>query len=252
MVNELKLRGYVTPEDFDGSDRERIQKALDVAKKEDICKVVLKGNYRTDGAVVIPCGMHLVLDHAVLEGNLQNEVINNFSFEQDRIYVEGKNGAVFGNIEFCHTNHVVIENLAVDGAVTLRVSENFRIEYVTVSGLLTLGRACQNGILQHLQCDAMLVAGADMGYDIIGREPLIKNIVLRDAQITNGVRLLAAQDAGLMNVQVDDITAQDVGVTVGVADTALPRGQYQNLTFTNIRAPRPVVFCNEYLHAYVK
>ena len=37
---ELKLRGYVTPEDFEGTDAERIQKALDCAEKEDIRKVM--------------------------------------------------------------------------------------------------------------------------------------------------------------------------------------------------------------------
>ena len=51
---ELKLRGYVTPEDFEGSDGERIQKALDTAKSEDIAKVVLMGSYKSDIPITIP------------------------------------------------------------------------------------------------------------------------------------------------------------------------------------------------------
>ena len=99
---ELKLRGYVTPEDFSGTDAERIQKALDIAKKEDIAKVVLNGTYKADNAIIVPSGMHLVLDDSLLYADLKNEVVNNFSLESDRIYVEGKNSKIVGNIEFCH------------------------------------------------------------------------------------------------------------------------------------------------------
>ena len=53
-MEELKLRGYVCPEDFEGSDAERIQKAIDTAEAEDIRKVVLRGTYGVDQTLVIP------------------------------------------------------------------------------------------------------------------------------------------------------------------------------------------------------
>ena len=42
MLN-MRLRGYVTPEDFVGTDTQRIQQALDTSAKYDIGRVVLKG-----------------------------------------------------------------------------------------------------------------------------------------------------------------------------------------------------------------
>ena len=251
-MNKLKLRGYVTPEDFEGNDKEKIQKALELAKKEDICKVVLTGCYRPGGAIVVPCGMHLVLDHAVLYGDLINEVINNFSFEQDRIYVEGKESKIVGNVMLCHTNHAVLEGLAVDGDVSLRFSRNFRIEHAVISGELRLGRGCQNGIMQHLSCDRVIASGEIGGEDMVGRDVLIKNIVLRDAEIAGGACLLASRDCGFLNVQLDEITAQANGVLVGNKTESLPKEQYQNFTFTNIHAAEAVVFYNECLHVYVK
>ena len=248
----LKLRGYVTPEDFKGPDGERIQKALDLAKKEDICRVVLSGTYRAEAPITVPAGMHLVLENALLCGTLQNEVINNWCFEQDRIYIEGKNGRIEGNVNFCHTRHVTLENLQIEGSVTLLVSRDLRIEYTEIGGALTLGRGCQNAIMQHVRCNAVLLDGRDGGYDVMGRERIIKNILLRDADVKCGVQLTAAADCPLLNVQVSEARAEAVGVTVGREGDALPRACYQNLTFTDIDAPTPVHFAAEYLHAYVK
>ena len=255
MVNdllELKVRGYVAPEDFEGSDAERIQKALDLAKSADIAKVVLTGTYRADAPLTVPCGMHVVLDGATLYGDLQNEVNKNFSFEQDRIYVEGKNGKLVGNIDFCHTRHAVLENLRIDGNVSFRVSRDLRVEYVTMSGVLTVGRGCQNAIMQHITCRGVQMDATDGGYDIMGRERLIKNILLRHSVLTDGATLLAAEDCGFLNIQIDGICIQKTGVVLGKAGVSLPRELYKNLTFADIDAPEGVVLHNECLHAYIQ
>lgn len=249
---ELKLRGFVTPEDFSGTDAERIQKALDIAKKEDIAKVVLRGVYKADSVITVPDGMHLVFEGAVLHGDLQNNVINNFSFESDRIYIEGKDSELFGNINFCHTRHVVIEGLKITGNVTMKVSRDFRIENTDIGGALTLGRGTQNAIIQHIKCNEAIMLGANGGYDIIGHESIIKNVILRDSEVPCGVKLLAADDCGFLNVQVCGISATDKGVILGEEGVSLPAPLYKNLTFIDINAPLPTVFYNESLHVYNK
>ena len=249
---ELKLRGYVTPEDFEGGDGERIQKALDTAKSEDIAKVVLRGSYKSDIPITIPAGMHLVLEDAVLCADLQNKVVNNFSFVSDRIYIEGKNSKIVGNIGFCHTRHLVLENLKIDGNVELNVSCDFRIEHVDICGALTLGRGTQNAIIQYNKFTSVLMSGKDEGYDVPGRESIFKNIILRDSDIAGGVKLLASEDCGFLNVQIDGINAEKTGVILGEEGVSLPREQYKNLTFVDINAPEAVAFNNDYLHAYIK
>ncbi len=248
---ELKLRGYVTPEDFEGTDRERIQKALDCAAKEDIRKVILSGTYKTDSAIVIPGGMHVVFDNAHLYGDIKNETVKNFSFITDRVYIEGTNSEITGNIAFNHAGHVVLENLTVNGDVTFDFSINTRVEYVKISGRLSVNRGCMNAIIQHIECDNMLMSGEKKDEDVIGREPIMKSIVVRDAKIKNGAVLKAAEDCGFLNVQFNDVKSENTCITVGTKDENLSREQYQNFTFINLDAPEKVVFNNDYKHAYL-
>ena len=157
-----------------------------------------------------------------------------------------------GNVSFRHVRHVLIEDIEIEGDVTLDVSRDFRIEYVDMSGVITLGRGTQNAIIDQVKCDSVLMNGEDGGYDVAGREPIFKNIILRDCDIQGGVALIAAEDCGFLNIQINDISAENVGVTLGKQGVTLPAEQYKNLTFVNISAPEPTVFYNEYLHAYIK
>lgn len=247
---ELKLRGYVTPEDFEGTDRERIQKALDCADKEDIRKVVLSGTYKADSAIVIPSGMHVIFDNAHLYGDITNETVKNFSFITDRVYIEGKNSEITGNIAFNHASHVVLENITVNGDVSFDFSLDSRVEYVKITGRLSVNRGCMNAIIQHIECDNLLMSGEKKDEDVIGREPIMKSIVVRDAKIKNGAVLKAAEDCGFLNVQFDDIKSETTCVMVGTKGENLSREQYQNFTFINIDAPEKVVFNNDYKYAY--
>ena len=63
---EMRLRGYVAPEDFEGTDTERIQKALDMSKELDIGRVVLKGSYTVSETLLIHPMTDLVLEDATL------------------------------------------------------------------------------------------------------------------------------------------------------------------------------------------
>ena len=247
---ELKLRGYVTPEDFEGTDAERIQKALDCADKEDIRKVILSGTYKADKTIVIPGGMHIIFDNAHLYGNIKNDVKKNFSLVTDRVYIEGKNSEITGDVSFCHTSHLVLENLTINGDVTFDFALDTRIEYVKISGRLSVNRGCMNAIIQHIECDNMLMSGEKKDEDVIGREPIMKSIVVRDAKIKNGALLKAAEDCGFLNVQFDDIKSDDTCITVGAAGESLPRELYQNFTFVNLDAPEKIVFNNDYKYAY--
>lgn len=248
---ELKLRGYVTPEDFEGTDRERIQKALDCAAKEDIRKVILSGTYKADKAIVIPGGMHIIFDNAHLYGDIKNDVNKNFSLVTDRVYIEGKNSEITGNVSFCHTSHLVLENLTINGDVTFDFALNTRVEYVKITGRLSVNRGCQNAIIQHIECNNMLMSGEKKDEDVIGREPIMKSIVVRDAKITNGALLKAADDCGFLNVQFNDIKSETTCITVGEMGENLSRDKYQNFTFTNLDAPEKVVFNNDYKYAYI-
>ena len=60
-MREWKLRGFVSPKDLTGSDRERLQAALHEAAKLDIGRVVVEEALVCDGPVFLPGGMHLIL-----------------------------------------------------------------------------------------------------------------------------------------------------------------------------------------------
>ncbi len=248
---EWKIRGYVTPEDFEGSDGEKIQKALDYAKKEDICRVVLKGTYRAEQTITVPDHMHFVLDGATLYGNLQNEIVRNFSLVSERIYLEGKGGKIVGNLYFCHTDHLILENMEIAGDLRMDFCIYPRAEHLAVSGALTLGRGCQGAILQDIRCRRAAISGEDGGYDVIGRDPMIKNILLRDSEIKEGAVLKAAEDCAFLNVQIDGICSEKTCIVVGEKGVALPKEQYQNMTFADLTAPEKVVFLNETEHTSV-
>ena len=97
-MKQLLLRGFVTPEDFNGS----IQTALDQAARLDINKVVLTGSYSVSETLVIPEGMYLVLENVTLHADGANPLLRtrqeeNYSFRQKFITIEGHNAKVEGN-----------------------------------------------------------------------------------------------------------------------------------------------------------
>lgn len=245
-MDNLLLRGYVTPEDFGGD----VQAALNKAEELDIRKVVLRGEYSC-GTLVIPAFTHLVIE-GTLKANLLSKKISNYAFEQDRFCLNG-GGKVIGDLYFYNTRRVIAEDLTVEGSVTYEFSRDMRMERCTVSGAVNVGRGCANSIFQGITAGSFRMDSTVFCGDIVpAKEPDIKNILLRESVMTAGsVCLLAADDCGMFNIQADHITAPETAVVIGKPGKAVAKERYFNLTFTDLNAPNPVVSFNEVKHAYI-
>jgi len=243
---EWKLRGYVTPEDLGGD----VQAALDKAEELDIRKVVLEKDYTCD-TLVVPAYTHLILK-GTLTADLHSKKISNYSFEQDRFHIEG--GVLRGNVYFYNTRRAVFEDMTVEGSVRFEYSRDMRMERCKVTENVYVGRGCANGIFQHLTVGGFAISNQVFCGDIVpAKEPEIKNIILRDSEMTEGsVVLTAAEDCGMLNIQADHITASGTAVIVGQEDGRLPAERYFNLTFTDLEAPEKLLQLNEVKHAYIK
>ena len=243
---EWKLRGYVTPEDLGGD----VQAALDKAEELDIRKVVLEKDYTCD-TLVVPAYTHLILK-GTLTADLHSKKISNYSFEQDRFHIEG--GVLRGNVYFYNTRRAVFEDMTVEGSVRFEYSRDMRMERCKVTENVYVGRGCANGIFQHLTVGGFAISNQVFFGDIVpAKEPEIKNIILRDSEMTEGsVVLTAAEDCGMLNIQADHITASGTAVIVGQEDGRLPAERYFNLTFTDLEAPEKLLQLNEIKHAYIK
>ncbi len=244
---ELKLRGFVTPEDFGGD----VQAALNKAEELDIRKVVLRGDYSC-GILVIPAYTHLVIE-GTLKADLYSKKICSYSFEQDRFCLNG-GGKVVGDLYFYNTRRVVIEDLTVEGSITYEYSRDMRMERCTVAGNVNVGRGCANSIFQNLTVGGFAISQKVFCGDIVpAKEPDIKNIVLRDSVMTDGsVVLTATEEVGMFNIQADHITAPKTAVIIGEKDVQLPPERYFNLTFTDLDAPEKLKKLNEVKHAYIQ
>ena len=245
-MDELLLRGYVTPEDCGGD----VQAALDLAEKLDICKVVIEKDYTCAKALTVPAGTHLVLN-GKLTADLQSKKLTNYNSEQDRIFIQ--NGSVKGNLYFYNCRRVIMENVEIQGDVAYEFSRDMRMEDCKVSGCVRVGRGCANSIFQHLSVGSFLISNDVFCGEIVpGKEPDIKNIILRSSRLTEGsVELLAAEDCGMFNIQADEITAPRRAVVVGRENQQLPKERYFNLTFEALHAPEKLTCHNEVKHAYI-
>jgi len=125
----------------------------------------------------------------------------------------------------------VIEGLTVDGNIFLAFARKTRVEDVTLSGSFTVGRGVAVLIAQRISMGNAVIDSTDRGEDVIGLEPTVRSVALRDSSAKGGVRLIAAADYGLLNVQVDHVTGD---VTIGDAEASVPADNYFNLTVTDI------------------
>lgn len=248
---ELKIRGYVTPEDFTGTDAEKLQQALNMAAEQDIRKVIVTGTYHADKPLTIPANMHLLLDNATVYADITSVKSENYAMEQDRIFIQGVNSRIIGNLEFIHTRHTILEDLEVEGNITMEFARDLRIERVTATGKLTLGRGCAHAITQHLTLgSALITSTGNWGY-VTGRNPQTKNILLRSSKVTCGVQIVSASDYGMLNIQVDQICADTTAVTVGIPGEELPKERYTNFSLMELNAPEAVVLNNPCHNAHI-
>ena len=256
-MEQYLLRGYVTPEDMEGNDAQRIQAALDLAKKLDINKVVLAGKYVAEEAVTLPAGMHLVLTGRLRIPAIRTERPENCSFTQEWLCLEG-DGWLEGGLELFNCDHVTVDSLLIRGEVKLTYCRNVRMEAVTIpEGGIRIGKGCSNFFMQDLFIhgeDTAVILDAAMGDGIVpGIDPTIQNIVVRRSGLLTrapAVVLRAGENAGLLNIQVDWITAEHTGVQLGVPGEDLPDGSYQNITLERIVTENPVQIHAKVLHLY--
>lgn len=253
-MDKLILRGYVTPEDFTGTDTEKLQAALDYSAKADIRKVVISGDYTADQVLTIPAQTHLILESGVLQADLQCEKISNYAFEQTPFCIQGKGGKLAGRLYFYNSRRAILEDLDVDGTVTFEYSREMRMERCKVSGQVQVGQGCANAIFQDLDTDSFLISNKIFCGDIVpAKEPDIKNIVLRRSAISGGVALVADAECGMFNIQVDQIKSQKTAVTIGEKGVKLPAERYFNLTVADLEAGEEAfVAYNEVKHAYIR
>lgn len=244
-MDKLLLRGYVTPADCGGD----LQAALDLAEQLDIRKVIVNEDHIASRPLVIPAYTHLVLN-ATLTADMQSKKLSNYNSEQDRIYIEG--GKIAGDLYFYNSRRVILVNTEIAGNVTYEFSRDMRMEYCSVSGSVRVGRGSANSIFQDLTVGSFLISNSVFSGDIVpGKEPEIKNIVLRRSRLTGGsVELQAEESCGMFNIQADEITAPETAVIVGRAGEALPKERYFNLTFEALQAPQKLICHNETKHMY--
>lgn len=271
MNEELKLRGYVTPEDFEGNDTERCQKALDTSEKEDIGKVVFTGKYALTEALKVPSMTEVVLkEGAELSGEtvFENRVSGDaekasWSFEDKFIYIKGEEGAaVKGDICFYHARNVVLEHLTVEGQVTFEFCREVRMEYDTViSGkccAVKLIRGANNFIVQYNRFSAKksgirVSSTCEKGAYVMGKDVDNHELIFKDNEITApaGFLFTAGEEAGIFNVQIDHNTVKETGIVIGEAEKALPKERFFNITATDfIGAVKAVEALNETKHCY--
>jgi len=246
-MDKLLLRGYVTPEDFGGD----VQQALNTAAELDTRKVILDKDYPC-APLTVPAYTHLIVN-GTLQADLRSEHTTGWNFEQDRFYLEGS-GKVVGDLTFFNTRRAVLNGLRVEGSVTFLFSRDMRMEHCTVTGAIQVGRGCASSIFQYLTAGSFAISQEIFDGDIVlGKDPTIQNIILRDSVMTDGsVTLVAEEAAGLMNVQADHITAPDTAVVLGKEGASLPPERYFNLTFTDLTAPEKLLQLASTKHMYLE
>lgn len=246
-MKELKLRGYVTPEDCGGD----LQKAVDLAAKLGLNKVVVDRDCKAASPVVLPSGMYLVVENGVLTADLMTAQQENYSLRTRYITLEGVNGTVAGNIHLFNTHHVNVSGLKLQGSLTFEYCLWGRVEAIT-GGCVQVGRGCGNFIVQNVESDqpARISGAVSCGRCVPGSKPDVNNIIFCDSRFAgDGVYLDGAEDCGLLNIQVDHVTAGGTPVTVG-SGKELPEHAFMNLTFTDLSGP--VVYNNAVRHVYEK
>ena len=271
-MEELKLRGYVCPEDFEGSDAERIQKAIDTAEQEDIRKVVLCGSYGVDRTLLIPDLTEIVFSKDTTlamtgEGPLfRNRVAveegkNSWSFENSRIYLKAEGPVnLVGDLCFWHAKYIVLEALQLQGKVFFEFCREVRMERDEILGrenAVVIGRGCNNFIMQYLKAKAeksvfVLDPRIECGPYVIGKDAEIHEIILRDSELQGetAVTLGASGEYGVFNCQIDHITTDGTGVVIGDG-SGLPSKRFFNLSATDLKAGKEErVLKNEVKHCY--
>ena len=256
-MEDLKMRGYVSPEDFEGAPAEKIQRALNLAEQEDIRKVVIEGHYHLERTVFIPSQTEIVFrKNAVLSGDGEAPLFMNrvaseegktsWSFEDERIYLKGEeNAEIRGRLCFYHAKYVVLEGLKVSGGVFFEFCREVRMEHDEIQGrkeAVILSRGCNNFIMQYLKLEAedaaLLLDTRIQSFPyVIGKDEEIHEIIFRDSVLKagTGVKLGASEEYGLFNIQIDHHHCSGNGIMIGDG-LGLSGKRFFNITATDLEA----------------
>ena len=268
---EMRLRGYVTPEDFEGTDTERIQKAFDASNEYDIGRVVLNGDYTVDKTVWIYPMTDIVLEGAVLTAlgdfpilankNLSEPDKHTYSFQDKYITIRG-NGRFVGDVMLYNAFHVNIDGIEFYGALRFAFTHEVRLYNSRFFGengiVMTMG--CNNFIMQNLtaECKGTAVvmdATVEEPDYVIGKEPEIHEIILQDScfhTASPAITLNASTDAMIYNMQFDHLKTDGAALAVGKAGAEVIAECYFNLTADMIEAgaEKAVILNNPVKHCY--
>ncbi len=272
-TKELKLRGYVSPEDFEGTDAEKIQKALNLAVSEDIRKVIIEKEYAPEKTVLLPAKIEVIFAagskiNSAAKPAFANEVFaqpekNSWSFENKRIYLKGEKGAeINGNFLFFHAGYVVMEGMKVNGNVSFEFVAELRMEYNEIASkdasAVTVMRGCNNFIVQYNKFSAaekafVIDASLERGDYIIGKDIDDHELIIRTNEFEAPLAFFlgASDEAGLFNIQIDHATCSGNGAVVGFADKPVEAKRFFNITVQDFTAKGTAIKTeNEVKHCY--
>lgn len=244
-MDEIKLRGYTIPSDYEGTDSEKLQKALIEAVNKNTGRVLVSGNLELTEPIEIPGRMELLLDNAVIRYtgcgpafsncNYNDPDTRQWAFQEEWIRITSKNSLIEGNLVFENCTHLILDDISVRGSVTLEYVWGARILNCHI-GSLTVQRGCKDLLIRDLSADngiSVLSNLCEFG-PVIAKEPDIKNLIMQDFETGGSIQLEASEDAAIYNVQIDGIRSSKEPLIIGSAAKPLPKEKYFNLTAINL------------------
>lgn len=247
---QWRMRGYVTPEDFEGSDAQRIQQALDASHALDIGRVVLTGEYTVDKTLRIYGMTDLVLENArlIAGGDFPALINSNYfeeesrhcwSFEEKYITIRGKNSKILGDVLLYNVHHANIWDLEFGGALKFGFAREVRLYRCRFSGknAVVLGQGANNFIIQDIDANcadtAVVMDGTLMlSSYAVGKEPEIHSVILQESRLEApvAVSMYADRVGRIYNTQVDHLSVSNIPLALGKEGETAPEECYFNLT----------------------
>lgn len=252
-MDEMKLRGYVLPEDFTGSDSEKLQQAVDTAIAKDIRKVILKGEYTLEKTVFLGEQIHILFEGAKLtaagdfpvfvNSNLcADEFYHSYSFQQDMFHINGE-GEIKGDLFFYNAYRIVVDGLKIEGDLKFEFSNEIRLEHLDITGkkAIQLLRGTNNVIAQYLKIKAadtaflFDTAKTESDY-VIGKDAEVHENIIKDCEIDAPVAFAmeATENDRIFNTVIEDHKVTGKGLVISAKRGELAGEQYRDITAQGI------------------
>ena len=253
-MDEMKIRGFTTPEDFTGTDSERIQQALNTAIEKDIRKVVIKGKYILNKTVVLPPFIHIVLKEAEISSNgdfpafinenlTKDKFYHSFSFEEDMFYLEG--GKINGGILFYNAYRTVLDNIEITGDLSFEFCNEIRLTNLIINGenAVKFKRGTNNLICDNLKIKALDIgikidtADTDNDY-VVGKSADIHDLIIKNSEIKApcGFSLDANEDRNLFNIVIEDNSVDSTALELSKTAGELAPEHYRDITAVGFKS----------------